>query len=257
MERATRSSTCRMQLQVRQVRLDEVTFEPDNMKALCLALQQGPGFGLLKGFLHPEQCTPVVACIKKHASDLLRAYSMTDDGSYRSLFELGERLSKAPQQWLRGDPREHLKFHFMGRGWLRTPGTGRMFDGISWTENKHVVAVQEACRGIAACLYGVDEAVLIRQPERGSIKPPGSQPLAAHVDFNRFGAAQRQFQGHAQIIIALGTTSFKVFPYSLDFVRTRLWGGYNNGFYALSQAELLELRDKWGSEEMTIPASPG
>jgi len=124
-------------------------------------------------------------------------------------------------------------------------------------QNKHVVAAQESCREIAACVCGVDKTKLNRHSERGSIKPPGSQPLGAHVDFNRFGTALREFQGHAQILIALGATSFRIFPYSLEYVRTRLQDKNNNGFYALSQADLRELREEWGSVEMTIPAAQG
>ena len=163
---------------------------------------------MLKGYLKPEECEPVVACIKKHASDLLQAYEVRNDVSFRSFLDLGSQLNTAPRRWLREDPAGRQQFHFRSRGWLRAPGTGRMFDGTSWAENKHVVAAQERCREIAACVYGVDKSRLIRHPERGSFKPPGSQPLGAHVDFNRFGTAQREFQGHVQILIALGATSF-------------------------------------------------
>ena len=104
-----------------------------------------------------------------------------------TLRECTDRLHRSPVGWTEsGEP----PFGSIDkRGWVKSVGTGRMFEG-TFLEHPALQAVQEAARPLAAELYDVDASALNRVAERVSVKPSGCPALQPHIDYGRKGGWQ-------------------------------------------------------------------
>ena len=107
----------------------------------------------------------------------------------------------------------------------------------------NIMSIQESCRPLVAAASGRDAPSLKLVPERCSVKVGICPALGPHLDPHR--------QGCLQVVIALGSTVFQVWPKShkacvADRVKSR-------NFHLLSEEELARL--PMGCKE--IPACRG
>jgi len=179
------------------------------------------GFAIIPGLISQALVAPAVKAIKERVNVALKGYNIEPGPDFVGLIHASASLHKTPAQW----PGIRFGGHNM-RGWMRSSGTGRIFD--DWNDPS-VVAVQEACRGLAAALLQVPPESLHRVHERCSAKVPGCPEFGAHLD--------RNLENTIQIIIALSDTKFLLWPGS----HQHDIGSDAHGFYPLSRAEIQAL----------------
>ena len=178
------------------------------------------GYVIVPGLIPQALIAPAVSAIKERVGIALKGYGMEPGSDCENLIKATASLGKSPVDWP-GMP-------FGGRdkrGWMKTSGTGRIFD--DWRDAS-VVAVQEECRVLAAALFQVPPDSLHRVHERCSIKVPGCPAFGAHVDRNR----RKTFQ----MIVALSDTKVLLWPGSHQHDI-----GTGDGYYALTSSEIKAL----------------
>ena len=180
------------------------------------------GFAIIPGLIPQALIAPAVKAIKERVDVALQGYNIEPGPDFQGLIHAKARFHQSPAEW----PGIKFGAHSM-RGWMQSSGTGRIFD--NWNDPS-VVAVQEACRGLAAALLEVPLGSLHRVHERCSVKVPGCPEFGAHLDRNR--------EHGFQIIVALSDTKFLLWPGSH---KHHVPGGDADGFYALTPAEIEEL----------------
>ena len=146
------------------------------------------------GFVVAESVVPAHACealkeaMKTRARNVLQliGHELGEDCS--GLLRIGKDADRSPPTWK--DSGKELPWGPFGRkGFNKTVGSGRLFQG-TFEDEPAVVAVQEYTREVVAFFHNVDPKILIRLPERCSIKPPGSPVLRPHLDTERRGTFQ-------------------------------------------------------------------
>ena len=147
------------------------------------------------GFVVLPQLVPVSACEALKAGMFARAqhvlqlmgHALGDDCT--GLFKAVRHFDKSPSaDWL--DSGKEVAWGAFGRrGWIKSTGSGRLFEG-GFADEPALLAVQEHTREAVARFHGLEPAALIRQQEKCSIKPPGSPALPPHLDANRRGTYQ-------------------------------------------------------------------
>ena len=179
------------------------------------------GFAIIPGLISQALIAPAVKAIKERVDVALQGYNIEPGPDFQGLIHAKACFHQSPAEW----PGIKFGAHSM-RGWMQSSGTGRIFD--NWNDPS-VVAVQEACRGLAAALLEVPPESLHRVHERCSVKVPGCPEFGAHLDRNRANTFQ--------IIIALSDTKFLLWPGS----HKHDIGSDADGFYSLSSTEIQAL----------------
>ena len=154
------------------------------------------GFAIIRGLISQALIAPAVKAVKERVKVALRGYKIKAGADFEGLMHAIPLLHKTPVGWP-GKRFGGTKY----RGWMKNSGVGRLFE--DW-HDPSVVAVQEACRVLAAALHQVPPESLHRVHERCSIKVPRSPEFEAHLD--------RQREGTFQIVIALTDTKVLLWP---------------------------------------------
>ena len=139
------------------------------------------GYAVWEAAVPHAKVTALVEKIKERVGKVLSMYghSCSDDCS-ELLKHLG-LWSKSPAGW--ADLGEPLFGGVDKRGWIKSVGTGRMFEG-SFLHEPAARAVQECARPLMAAAMAVSAEDLEWWPERCAVKPEGCPKLYAHVDGN-------------------------------------------------------------------------
>ena len=137
------------------------------------------------------------------------------------------------------------------RGWIKTLGSGRLFD--EW-EDAAITAVRLSVRDHIARWHKCNPSEMISHPERCSVKVAGCPELPAHLDDHR--------EGTLQCVIALTQTSFLVWPGSHRAVIPSKQGSglrvaKGQGYRRLDRQDLESLKENFGSHRLEIPAAAG
>lgn len=154
------------------------------------------GFVIVPGLISPALIAPAVEAVKERVKLALTCYNIKPGKHFKALIDAVPKFNKTPHEW------PGKVFGSVNRrGWMKASGVGRIFE--DWNDPS-VVAVQEACRVLAAALHQVPPESLHRVHERCSIKVPGCPEFGAHLD--------RERGGTFQILVALTDTKFLLWP---------------------------------------------
>ena len=115
------------------------------------------GYGVLEGFVEPQQAQSMVTKINQQVHLLAEAYGLSArDDTCRAFNLLTRKLHASPPGWVDPErPDWRLDFGARGnRGWMLALGRGRVFDGKDFAEDGQVERLQEHCRSVVASLHG-------------------------------------------------------------------------------------------------------
>ena len=203
------------------------------------------GFVILPALVAKGLCESLIQQIQARVAHFLSFYGdkLPYDETCSSLLLGGKLFASSPPGWT-ADAVEKPFGVCKNMAWVSAAGSGRLFEG-GFSENPAAVAVQEAVRPLMAGIYSLAPDLLVRIPERVSVKPAGSKELRPHLDCNR--------QGSYQVVISLCQTEFMIFPGSQDVhLECRDMAKYHE----LSNEEMETLREA-GVSQLAVAAGPG
>ena len=145
----------------------------------CVRSLEHNGYRVWKKAVSHAEVTALVAKIKERVSTVLSMYGHSCSDDCSELLKHTALWSKSPAGW--ADLGEKPFGSMDKRGWIKTVGSGRIFDGTFLSEPA-LQAVQEHAKPLVAAAMHVSVEDLELVPERCAVKPEGSPALPAHYD---------------------------------------------------------------------------
>ena len=147
------------------------------------------GFVVVPQLVPADACEALKEAMIARAQGVLQLMGVELGEDCGGLLRIGKQVNRSPHpDWLASG--KELPWAAFGKqGYLKSVGSGRLFQG-AFADEPAMLAVQEHTRGAVAFFHGVDPRTLVRQPDKCSIKPPGSPRLVPHLDRERRGTFQ-------------------------------------------------------------------